>query len=165
MEQENPYQPPTIAADEYRVPCVTAIVRTPGISPGSTIFPRYIAANFDFLLAAIFMLLALKVNPVDYRPLHVAVAVLAFLAYYFIFESLFSRTPGKLLMGLVVRKFDGGKCGWREAAIRTGFRVVEVNPLLLGALPACVMILISKNRQRLGDKLADTVVVLARRVP
>lgn len=164
MEQENPYQPPLIAADNYQVPYVTAIVRTPGISPGNTIFPRYIAANFDVLLAAIFMLLALKANPVDYRPLHVAVAVLAFLAYYFIFESLFSRTPGKLLMGLVVRKFDGGKCGWREAAIRTALRVAEVNPLVLGALPACAMVLISKHRQRLGDKLADTVVVRSSRV-
>ena len=164
MEQQNPYQSPTVADNEYRVPYVTPVVRTPGIAPGNTIFPRYIAANFDGMLAAIFTLLALKANPLDYRLLHVVVAVLAFLAYYFIFESLFSRTPGKFLMGLVVRKFDGSKCGWREAAVRTGLRVLEVNPIFFGALPACVMILFSKNRQRLGDKLADTVVVLARRV-
>jgi uncharacterized RDD family membrane protein YckC len=164
VEPENPYQSPTVVDDEYRVPYLTAVVRTPGISPGNTIFPRYIAANVDVLLATLFMLLALKANPLDYRILHIVVAVLAFLAYYFIFESLFARTPGKFLMGLVVRKFDGSKCGWREAAIRTALRVVEVNPLLLGALPACAMILISKHRQRLGDKLADTVVVLARRV-
>jgi uncharacterized RDD family membrane protein YckC len=164
MEPENPYQSPTLAAEECRVPYETAVVRTPGIAPSNTIAPRYIAANVDALLAAIFMLLALKANPWDYRSLHIAVAVLAFLAYYFIFESLFSRTPGKLLMGLVVRKFDGSKCGWREAAIRTGFRVIEVNPLLFGALPACVLILISQNRQRLGDKVADTVVVRADRI-
>ena len=164
MEPENPYQSPTVVDEEYRVPYETAVVRTPVISPSNIIFPRYIAANFDFLFAALFMLLALKANPWDYRILHVVVAVSAFLAYYFLFESLFSRTPGKFLMGLVVRKFDGSKCGWREAAIRTGFRVLEVNPLLLGALPACAAILLSKHRQRLGDKVADTVVVLARRV-
>ena len=164
MEQQNPYQSPTVVDDEYRVPYETAVVRTPGISPHNIIFPRYIAANFDFLLAAIFMLLALKANPFDYRVLHIVVAVSAFLSYYFLFESLFSRTPGKFLMGIVVRKFDGGKCGWREAAIRTALRVVEVNPLLLGALPACAMILISKHRQRLGDRLADTVVVRTSRM-
>jgi uncharacterized RDD family membrane protein YckC len=164
MEPENPYQSPTVADDEYRVPYETAVVRTPGIAPGNTITPRYIAANVDCLLGAIFMLLALKANPLDYRILHIVVAVAAFLAYYFIFEAIFSRTPGKFLMGLVVRKFDGSKCGWREAAIRTGFRILEVNPLFFGGLPACVIILISKNRQRLGDKVADTVVVRARRV-
>src|SRR6185436_20385183 len=146
MESENPYQTPTVADDEYRVPYETAVVRTPGISPGNTITPRYIAANVDCLLGAIFMMLALKANPLDYRILHIVVAVLAFLAYYFIFESLFSRTPGKFLMGLVVRKFNGGKCGWREAAIRTAFRLLEVNPLFLGALPGSVLILFSRNR-------------------
>jgi uncharacterized RDD family membrane protein YckC len=164
MEPENPYQSPTVADDEYRVPYETPVVRTPGISPSNIIFPRYMAANFDFMFAALFMLLALKANPWDYRILHVVVAVAAFLAYYFIFEAIFSRTPGKFLMGVVVRKFDGSKCGWREAAIRTCFRILEVNPLLFGALPACVMILISKHRQRLGDKVADTVVVRASRV-
>ena len=163
MEQENPYQSPTVTDDEYRVPYQTAVARTPGISPSNIIFPRYIAANVDFLLAGIFMLLALKTNPFDYRVLHIIVAVLAFLAYYFLFESLFSRTPGKLLMGLVVRKFDGSKCGWREAAIRTAFRVLEVNPIFLGGLPACAIILISNHRQRLGDKVADTLVVRASR--
>ena len=164
MDDVNPYQAPAIAADENGVPCMTDAFRVPGISPGQTIGPRFVAANVDFLLAAVFVVLALKTNPLDNRALHVAVAVLAFLAYYFIFELLFSRTPGKFLMGLVVRKFDGSKCGWREAAIRTGFRILEVNPLFFGGLPACVIILISKNRQRLGDKVADTVVVRASRV-
>jgi len=164
MEHENPYQSPAVQDDEYRVPYVTPVIREPAVAPTRTIFPRYIAANVDALFAALFMLLALKANPLDYRVLHIVVAVVAVLAYYFITESLFARTPGKFLMGLVVRKFDGGKCGWREAAIRTGFRILEVNPLFLGGLPACALILISRNRQRLGDKVADTVVVLARRV-
>ena len=165
MEQENPYLSPTIPADETQsAKALGQEVRLPGISPANTIGPRYIAANIDGLFAAVCMLIALKANPLDYRFLHIAVAILAVLAYYFISESLFSRTPGKFLMGLVVRKFDGGKCGWREAAIRTAFRVLEVNPLLFGALPGSVLILISRNRQRLGDKVADTVVVLARRV-
>lgn len=165
MDQDNPYLSPVAADNEYRVPYETAVVREPAISTGNTIFPRYIAANFDMTMAAIFMLFMLKANPWEYGILHVAVAILAFLAYFFVFEGLFARTPGKLLMGLVVRKFDGSKCGWREAAIRTGMRVLEVNPILLGALPASAAILISKHRQRLGDRMADTVVVLARRVP
>jgi uncharacterized RDD family membrane protein YckC len=38
-------------------------------------------------------------------------------------------------------------------------RILEVNPLLIGALPASIAILSSKRRQRIGDMLAGTVVV------
>jgi uncharacterized RDD family membrane protein YckC len=43
--------------------------------------------------------------------------------------------------------------------VRTLARLVEVNPLLLGALPAGIAILSSSRRQRIGDWLANTVVV------
>ena len=51
-----------------------------------------------------------------------------------------------------------GSCRAWQIAVRTGLRLFEVNPLLLGALPAGVAILASSRRQRLGDWLAGTVV-------
>jgi uncharacterized RDD family membrane protein YckC len=78
---------------------------------------------------------------------------------------LFSRTLGKFCMGLIVVQYDGRRCTWRQAIIRTLFRFVEVNPLLLGALPAAISIIGSRHRQRFGDKVARTIVVPARRVP
>ena len=38
-------------------------------------------------------------------------------------------------------------------------RLLEVNPLLFGGLPAGIAILTSERKQRIGDMLAGTVVV------
>ena len=97
---------------ENGVPSNDWCLSRPGISPGQTIGPRFVGGEHRFFVSGSVRGAALKTNPLDNRVLHVGVAVLAFLAYYFVFELLFSRTPGKLLMGLVVRKFDGSKCGW-----------------------------------------------------
>ena len=66
---------------------------------------------------------------------------------------------GLMLAGLVVVQMDGTRITWRQAIVRTLFRGIEVNPLLLGALPAALCIIISRYRQRIGDKVAGTVVV------
>jgi uncharacterized RDD family membrane protein YckC len=66
---------------------------------------------------------------------------------------------GKYFQGLIVRKLDGGRCDWRAALIRGGLRIIEVNPLLLGGLPAGLFVISTDRKQRLGDMLAGTVVV------
>ena len=89
----------------------------------------------------------------------------AHLAYFFVFEALWSRTPGKYLFGLRVCQVDGSRCTLRSAMLRTLLRVIEVNPILLGALPAGIMLLVTKRRQRLGDLLAGTVVISNKILP
>ncbi|MCA9131453.1 MAG: RDD family protein, partial [Planctomycetales bacterium] len=68
-------------------------------------------------------------------------------------------TPGKYFAGLTIRDFDGGRCSFRQTIVRTLFRVIEVNPILLGGIPAAASILWSRDKQRFGDKVARTVVV------
>jgi uncharacterized RDD family membrane protein YckC len=87
------------------------------------------------------------------------------LAYFFVFEALWSRTPGKYLFGLRVCQVDGSRCTLRSATLRTLLRVIEVNPILLGALPAGIMLLVTKRKQRLGDLLAGTVVISNKILP
>jgi uncharacterized RDD family membrane protein YckC len=82
-----------------------------------------------------------------------------YLAYFIVLEALWSRTLGKYFQGLIVRKLDGSRSDWRTALIRSGLRIIEINPLLLGGLPAGIFILSSSRKQRLGDILAGTVVV------
>lgn len=53
----------------------------------------------------------------------------------------------------------GTPAGWREASIRTALRILEVNPILAGGLPAGLAIMVTKKRKRLGDLMADTAVV------
>jgi len=86
------------------------------------------------------------------------IAVVLYLGYFLVSESLWSRTLGKLVCGLAVQKLDGTPPGWREGAIRTVLRLFEVNPVLLGALPAGLAVMWSPRRQRLGDMVAQTVV-------
>jgi len=42
---------------------------------------------------------------------------------------------------------------------RTLGRALEANPILLGGLPAGIAVFSSAQKQRVGDTLADTVVV------
>jgi uncharacterized RDD family membrane protein YckC len=88
--------------------------------------------------------------------------VVVFIGYYLVFELLFSRTPGKFVTGLVIVELDGGRCTWRQVLIRTAFRLLEVNPLFLGGLPAALSVIFSKHHQRFGDKFAETLVVYSR---
>jgi uncharacterized RDD family membrane protein YckC len=86
----------------------------------------------------------------------------AIVLYFPVCEALWGRTVGKLLTGLVVIDRDGRPPGFVKAILRTLLRLVEVNPLLLGGIPAAIAVVASKNRQRLGDMLARTYVVRAK---
>jgi uncharacterized RDD family membrane protein YckC len=120
---------------------------------------RIIAMAIDNLLAACLMLFVVAQVPAGYQSLRAVLFVVAYLSYFILFEGAWSRTPGKFFQGLVVRKLDGSPPGWRAAVIRGVSRVIEINPLLLGGLPAGLVVLGTKRKQRIGDLLAGTVVV------
>jgi uncharacterized RDD family membrane protein YckC len=80
-------------------------------------------------------------------------------AYYIISEALWGRTLGKLVCGIVVVGSDGQKPGFGRALLRTLTRVIEVNPFLVGGLPAGIICLFSEKNRRLGDMAADTYVM------
>jgi uncharacterized RDD family membrane protein YckC len=128
------------------------------------VLPRHIAAILDNLVAMVLGVLAAKTVAEDLPIVQLLALVATYLAYYLLFEGLASRTPGKLLTGLVVIQFNGARCTWRQALVRTCFRVLEVNPALLGAIPAAISIVFSRNHQRIGDKVAGTVVVPTYRI-
>ncbi|HEX8293405.1 MAG TPA: RDD family protein [Pyrinomonadaceae bacterium] len=121
--------------------------------------PRIFAFILDNLLAMVAAFLAVAVVQTDSPFLGGGALCLTYLGYFFLFEALWSRTPGKYLQGLMVVDPSGGRCDWRRALLRTLLRLVEANPLLFGGLPAGLAILISKRNQRLGDLVAGTLVV------
>lgn len=131
----------------------------PADTTEGTTIPRHIAAVLDNLLATVLSVVAAKQLPDNLPALQVIAIVVFYLAYYFVCELTFSSTPAKLMNGLVVRRFDGGRCTLQQTIIRTLMRLLEVNPILLGGLPAAASILWSRNKQRFGDKMAQTVVV------
>ncbi|MHB0961523.1 MAG: RDD family protein [Pirellulaceae bacterium] len=136
----------------------------PAVSTVNTLLPRHLAAIFDNLIAMVLGVLAAKSVAEDLPALQLLALVAAYLAYYLLLEGLTSRTPGKLITGLAVTQFNGARCTWRQSLIRTGFRILEVNPILLGFMPAAVSIVFSRYHQRIGDKVAETIVVPSGRV-
>ena len=120
---------------------------------------RLIAVFIDHLIAFALTLLVVAFVPDTIPSLKAVLFFLTYLAYFFLMEALWSRTVGKLFQGLVVRKLDGTRCDWKAALIRSALRILEVNPLLLGGLPAGLVIMASERKQRIGDILAGTLVV------
>ena len=77
-------------------------------------------------------------------------------------EASAGATPGKWLVGIRVVEAHGNPPHFWQALVRTLARLVEVNPLLFGGLPAGVIADNTKYRQRLGEFLARTFVVKLR---
>ena len=134
------------------------------IAPGDASKDRFFGLVFDNFIGLVIGIVAAGAIPNDQVVLRGTAWVVLYLGYFFLFEALVGSTPGKMIFGLWVRRIEGGRCSWLQAAVRTVARLIEVNPLLLGALPAAIAVLASKNRQRLGDMLAGTVVRRGRTV-
>ncbi len=120
---------------------------------------RFIAAFIDNLIGFSLMMAVAVLIPEGYPIIKFIFYILIYFAYFIVFEALWSRTLGKYFQGLIVRKLNGNRCDWKAALIRGILRLVEVNPILFGGLPAGLIIISSERKQRLGDILAGTVVV------
>lgn len=120
---------------------------------------RILAFIIDNLLASLISVLTVGLVQTDSSIIGATVLFLTYLLYFFIFEMLWSRTPGKFLQGLVVRNIDGTRCSLKAHVIRTLARLLEANPILLGGIPAGIAIYASARKQRMGDSLAGTVVI------
>jgi uncharacterized RDD family membrane protein YckC len=88
-------------------------------------------------------------------------AALAFfilsVAYFIVLEGYLGQTLGKMLLGIkVVREDTGEVPGIKAATIRTVMRLIDG---LFAYLVAFIAVLASQKNQRLGDMLANTLVV------
>ena len=95
----------------------------PSISTAHTAIGRYIAASLDSFFALISAVVAAKAVPEDAFVWQVVLLVTGYLGYFLIFEGFMSRTPGKLLTGVMIVQYDGQRCTWRQALIRTLFPI------------------------------------------
>lgn len=84
-----------------------------------------------------------------------------FFLYYVVMEWLVGATLGKLICGIRVRTVDGSKIGFVASLVRNLMRVVDGFPYFIPYLLGFIVILSGDSRQRLGDKVAHTVVAKA----
>ena len=84
------------------------------------------------------------------------IAVLIHFGYYVVLEAMWAATPGKLATGLRVVRENGGAIGWRESVIRNVLRFVDG---FVFYIVGAILVWTSPKRQRLGDRIAETLVV------
>jgi uncharacterized RDD family membrane protein YckC len=120
---------------------------------------RWLAAWIDFVvLASLFLIPDLVLGNALYRKTIFVWLGLAF-AYFPVLETVYGRSLGKLLTGIIVVNEYGQLPRLGQAIVRTLLRLIEVNPFLIGGLPAGIAVLLSRSKQRLGDMLARTYVI------
>ena len=88
--------------------------------------------------------------------------IVAWLSVQYWDEGQRGVTPGKWLMGIRTNRSDLHPCGFARSCLRLCLLVLDLG-FFVTPLPAAISILLSKENQRLGDRLADTVVVRAQR--
>lgn len=123
------------------------------------ILNRWLATWIDFIILFLFILLpkaGLGDEMFDKTSFLWGSLVLL---YFPICEGFNGITMGKMVAGIRVVNNDLEPPGFQKALIRTALRLLEVNPLLLGGIPAGLFVFNSKTRQRLGDRLAGTYVL------
>ena len=75
-------------------------------------------------------------------------------------EAFYGITPGKWLAGIRTVRSTLRPCGIGPAIIRNVLYPVDF-PIFLTPIPAAFSLMLSDHRQRLGDRVADTVVIRA----
>ena len=120
---------------------------------------RWLGAWIDFILVFLFLALPDAALGNTLYQETIWLWLVAPIIYFPVTEGIWGRSLGKLITGTVVVDNAGRAPGILKAALRTVTRLVEVNPLLLGGLPAGIAVAMSRRRQRLGDMLAGTYVV------
>lgn len=91
------------------------------------------------------------------RSLTVALAILLGSIYHVLLEGGTGQTLGKRRANIAVVREDGSPCTFTAAATRTALRAVDWLPM--NYLVGVVSIVLSERNQRVGDRVAGTVVV------
>jgi len=89
------------------------------------------------------------------------IAVLIFFVYYVVLEGAYGQTVGKMAVKIKVIREDGSKIDYAEAVVRNILRPIDLIPYVIPYLLGAILIWSSDKRQRLGDRVAHTIVVKA----
>lgn len=129
--------------------------------PAAGPVPRALAWLIDLLLrGAILLALSMVLGALGGLGggLYLVALFLVFWAYPIVLEAAWhGQTPGKRALGLRVVAGDGAPVGWLPAVVRNLMRTVDMLPFAYSTgLVAC---LCDRHGRRLGDLVADTLVV------
>jgi len=163
--QPAPYTAP-VAQAPYAPPGVQEHYQGVAIRFVAILVDAIILGIISYILIAIFAVSAITIDPstgaVSIGSAYWLVIVLdliIYFLYYTLLEGHGGQTVGKMAVKIrVVREADGSPIDYGQAAIRTILRIIDaIFVYLIGA----ILIWSSDKKQRLGDRVAHTVVVRA----
>lgn len=79
------------------------------------------------------------------------------IGYHTLFEWRFGKTLGKYLVRIKAVNADGSTLSLRSAVVRNVLRLVDFLPVFYAV--GIVALLVSDGKQRLGDRVGETIVV------
>ncbi len=144
---------------------------------------RVLAYFIDSLILGAYLYFLYEINDANntfsdedsFIEIAMLILILPFFTYSLLTEFLLNgRTIGKFICGIRVVKINGLRAGFTEYLLRWLFRMIDIYPFIflsfflgkygnigfsLIGIPAFIMIITSKNHQRLGDRVAGTTVI------
>jgi uncharacterized RDD family membrane protein YckC len=97
-----------------------------------------------------------------YGVLQIGVTTIIPFVYFIICEASQGATIGKMALGMRVVRLDGSPISWGQSFSRNLLRLIDHIPYGIPYLLGAILIWASPTRQRLGDRVAQTVVVRRR---
>jgi uncharacterized RDD family membrane protein YckC len=94
------------------------------------------------------------------RGWHFVAALAIWLVYATVLEAALGATLGKLAAGIRVVGADGKGISTRQAIVRNLARIIDAFPWFFPYLLGAIFVWNSPTRQRLGDRWANTVVIV-----
>jgi uncharacterized RDD family membrane protein YckC len=97
-----------------------------------------------------------------YGVLQIVIVTIIPFVYFIIMEAALGATIGKMALGIRVVKLDGSPISWGASIVRNLLRIIDYIPYGIPYLLGAILIWTSSRKQRLGDRVAQTVVVRRR---
>jgi uncharacterized RDD family membrane protein YckC len=152
VEQQPQSVPSYAPAPTYQAPSYAAALPYQGVPI------RFVAILIDSIIIAIIAgILSIPFQ----SQLSGAVSLLIFLLYYIALEGAYGQTVGKMAVKIKVVREDGTKIDYTDAVVRNVLRLIDLIPYFIPYLLGAILIWTSDMKQRLGDRVAHTVVVKA----
>lgn len=102
-----------------------------------------------------------SVTPSALASLGTLVAIIIDLLYFTLLLGTYGQTVGKMAVKIKVLKEDGTRISYVDALVRTILLVIDAIPYVIPYLLGAILIWTSDKKQRLGDRVARTIVVSA----
>lgn len=120
---------------------------------------RFLAALIDGIIIGIVAAILNVVLGAQQASISGSLTGVLAILYFIAMEATQGATVGKMALGLRVVKLDGSPISWGDSIIRNLLRIIDG---ILAYLVGAIFIWTSPRKQRLGDRLAHTVVIKRR---